>query len=169
MSLLPAGLWHEREPREKALLVGLFLFLIIAAFYSLVYQPLQSRYAQARLDYQQSAKDYRWLHSQITIIAGLKSSARGADLAMGGLSKLRAEIDQSIKKYKLNADIAILDEEEGSKLIEIKFDDAEGRTVLKWLEENIQSGHLLHAFDLSHKGNGSVSAAAYFELKQADN
>ena len=167
MSLLPPGLWSEREPREKVLLVGLFIFLLVAVFYSLVYKPLQSEYMQARENYQQSDKDYRWLRGQIATIAGLKSTARGADLMMGGISKLRAELDQSLKKHKLSASVEIIDEEEGFKLIEIKIDNAEGRQVLKWLEENMQSGHLLHTFDLSHKGSGTVSAVAYFELKQS--
>ena len=169
MSLLPAGLWSEREPREKVLLIGLFLFLIAAVFYALVYQPLHSQYTQAQMNYEQTDKDYRWLRNQIATIARLKSAARGADLMMGGVSNLRAEIDKSLQKHKLDADVEIIDEEEGGKLIEIKFDDVDGPKVLKWLEENIQSGHLLHTFDLSHKGNGNVSADVYFELKQAKN
>ena len=169
MSLLPAGLWNEREPREKVLLVALLIFMISAVFYMMVYQPLQSQHTQAQLHYQQSDKDYRWLRSQIATIAGLKSAARGADLVMGGISKLRTEIDQSLKKHKLKADILLINEEEGGKLIEIKLDDVGGREVLKWLEESMQSGHLLHAFDLNHKGSGKVSAIAYFELKQSNN
>lgn len=169
MSLLPAGLWNEREPREKILLIVLLLFLIGTAFYVLAYQPLQSQYTQARLNYRQADSDYRWLRSQATTIARLKSNARGADLAMEGISKLRTEINQTLQKHKLNADVAILDEEEGSKLIEIKLSDADGSGVLKWLEENMQNGHLLHAFDLNHQGNGKVSAVAYFELKQTKN
>ena len=169
MSLLPADLWNEREPREKALLVGLLVFLIGTVFYILVYQPISSQYQQAQLGYQQSARDYRWLNSQIATIAELKSNARGADLVMGELDTLHAEIKQSIETHELIADVEILDEEEGGKLIEIKFDDADGRKVMKWLEENMQSGHLLHAFDLSHKGSSKISATAYFELTQAHN
>ena len=169
MSLLPGGLWNEREPREKVLLVALFIFVICAVFYTMVYQPLQNQYAQAQTQYQQADKDYRWLRSQIATIAGLKKNARGADLAMGGIGKLRAEIDQSLQKHKLKANVALIDEEEGGKLIEIKLDDAGGREVLKWLEESIQNGQLLHTFDLSHKGGGKVSAVAYFELKQSNN
>ncbi|MXX98920.1 MAG: type II secretion system protein M [Gammaproteobacteria bacterium] len=168
MQLLPAELWNEREPREKALLVALLIFMVTVVFYMLVYQPLHSQYAQAQIHYQQSAKDYRWLRDQITTIAALKSTARGADLVMEGISKLRAEIDQSLKKHRLTADVTIMDEEEGGKFIEIKFGDAGGREVLKWLEENMQSGHLLHAFELNHKGSGNVSAVAYFELKPSN-
>ena len=166
MSLLPPALWNEREPRERVLLAGLFLFLVGIAFYMSVYQPLQSQYQQARLHYQQSAKDYRWLRSQIETIAGLKSNVRGADLVMGKLSELRTDIDQSIQKHELAAEVTIIDEENGGKLAAIKFNDAEGRKVMKWLEENMQNGHLLHAFDLSHKENGNVSATVYFELTQ---
>ncbi len=169
MSLLPAGLWNEREPREKVLLIALLIFVISAVFYTMVYQPLQSQYAQAQIQYRQAEKDYRWVRSQIATIAGLKVTARGADLAMGGIGGLRTEIDQSLQKYKLKADVALVDEEEGSKLIEIKLDDAGGRDVLRWLEESMQSGHLLHTFDLDHKGDGKVSAVAYFELTQSDN
>ena len=169
MSLLPGGLWNEREPREKVLLVALFIFVICAVFYTMVYQPLQNQYAQAQIQYQQADKDYRWLRSQIATIAGLKSTARGADLAIGGIGRLRAEIDQSLQRHKLKADVALIDEEEGGKLIEIKLDDAGGREVLKWLEESMQNGHLLHTFDLDHKGSGKVSAVAYFELKQSNN
>ena len=169
MSLLPTKLWDEREPREKVLLGGLLVFLIFVIFYLLVYQPIQNQYAQAHIDYQQSNKDYRWLHGQIATIANLKRTARGADLAMEGIGKLRTEIDQSLKKYKLTANVAILDEEEGGKLIEIKIDNANGREVLKWLEQNMQRGHLLHTFDLNHKGNGRVSTVAYFELKRNKN
>ena len=166
MSLLPMELWNDREPREKVLLVALFLFLIGVVFYMLVYQPLYNQYQQAQMDYRQSTDDYRLVRSQIATIAELKRNALGADLVMGGLDKLRTEIDQSIKKHKLTAEVAILDEEEGGKLVEIKFNDAEGRKVMKWLEENIRSGHLLHAFDLSHQGSGNVSATAYFTLTQ---
>ena len=169
MSLLPVGLWNEREPREKVLLIVLLIFVIAAGFYAMVYQPLQNQYAQAQIQYQQADKDYRWLRSQIATIAELKNAARGADLAMAGIGKLRAEIDQSLQKHKLRADVALIDEEEGGKLIEIKLKDAGGRKVLKWLEESMQNGHLLHTFDLNHKGNGKVSAVAYFALKQSNN
>ena len=169
MPLLPTRLWSEREPREKILLGGLLIFLVTTIFYLLVYQPIQDRYTQAHINYQQSNKDYRWLHGQIATIANLKRTARGADLAMEGIGKLRTEIDQSLKKYKLTANIAILDKEEDGKLIEIKIDSANGREVLKWLEQNMQRGHLLHALNLNHKGNGRVSTVAYFELKRNKN
>ena len=169
MSLLPAGLWSEREPREKVLLIILFTFVVSSVFYTMVYQPLQDQYAQAQTQYRQADKDYRWLRSQIATIAGLKSTARGADLAMGGVGRVRTQIDQSLQKHKLKADVALIDEEEGSKLIEIKLADAGGREVLKWLEESMQNGHLLRTFDLNHKGGGKVSAVVYFELKQSNN
>ena len=169
MSLLPTELWNEREPREKVLLFALLIFVVCAVFYTMVYQPLQNQHAQAQTQYREADKDYRWLRSQIATIAGLKKTARGADLAMGGIGRLRAEIDQSLQKHRLKANVALIDEEEGGKLIEIKLDDAGGREVLKWLEESMQNGHLLHTFDLDHKGSGKVSAVAYFELKQSNN
>ena len=169
MSLLPAGLWNEREPREKVLLIALLIFAISVGFYTLVYQPLQSQYTQAQTQYRQADKDYLWLRGQIATIAGLKNTARGADLAMGGIGRLRTDVDQSLQKHKLKADVALVDEEEGGKLIEIKLNDVGGREVLKWLEESMQNGYLLHTFDLSHKGNGKVSAVAYFELRQSNN
>jgi len=144
----------------------LLIFLLAAAFYVGVYQPLQSQYAEAQQNYQQADEDYRWLRTQIETIAKLRDTARGADLMTGGIGKLRTALDQSLKKYKLSAAVEIIDEEEGRRLIEIKVDNANGRTVLRWLEESIKSGHLLHAFELDHKGGGSVSALAYFEIKQ---
>ena len=164
MPSLPIALWEDLAPREKLLLIALSIFLVLTAFYLFFYQPLRAQQMIALERYNKEMSDYQWLRSKTDEIIRLKNQARGIDVMVSGIARVRTEIENSLKQYNLNANVELQDEEEGNQLIVIKFDNQSGAKIMQWLATNTQSGYLLRTLDLSSDTDGTVSATAYFEL-----
>ena len=164
MPSLATALWEERAPREKLLLIALSIFLVLTVFYLFFYQPLRAQQTIALERYNKEIGDYQWLRSKTDEIIRLKNQARGIDVMVSGIARVRTEIENSLKQYDLNANVELQDEEEGNQLIVIKFDNQSGSKVMQWLAVNTQSGYLLRTLDLNSSADGTVSATVYFDL-----
>lgn len=158
-----ADAWAQRSAHERALLVGVAVFALVFAVHSLFYRPLLAHYESALERFATAEDDHLWLQARAQTIIGLQSSVRGARLAGTGSGKLREILAQSLDKDGLQAELGVVDQEEGTKQIEVRFAPAAGKDVMRWIERRVDDGHLLQRLRIEAAAQGRVSATAYFE------
>ena len=158
-----ADAWAQRSGRERALLAGVAVFALAFAVHSLFYRPLLAHHEGALERFAAAEDDHLWLQTRARTIIGLQSSVRGARLAGTGSGKLREILAESLEKDGLQAEIGVVDQEEGTKQIEVRFAPAAGKDVMRWVERRVGDGHLLQRLRIEAAAKGRVSATAYFE------
>jgi len=57
-------MWTQLAEREKRLVIGLVIFLMMVAFYALVWSPISSQYTQQKEDLQKAEAEWLWLVEQ---------------------------------------------------------------------------------------------------------
>ena len=166
-----ADAWAQRSGRERALLVGVAVFALAFALHSLLYRPFLAHHEGALERFAAAEDDHLWLQARARTITGLQASVRGARLAGTGSGRLREILAESLKEYGLQAELGVVDQEEGTKQIEVRFAPAAGKDVMRWIERRVDDGHLLQRLRIEAAAQGGpqggpegrVSATAYFE------
>ncbi len=156
-------LWEQRTRREQAMIAGLLAAVVLFLGHLLLYQPLRAHHDDALKRFTAAEHDHLWLQQRAQKITGMQSSMRGARLAGIAPGKLRDIFTDSLKKNGLQAKLDVVDQEEGTKQIKISFSSVGGKTVMRWVEERVNDGHLLQRLHLETADQGRVSATAWFE------
>ena len=158
-----ADVWAQRSGRERAMIVAVSVLAAGFALHSLFYHPLSERHERALERFAAAEDDYLWLQSRARTIVGLQSSVRGARLAGAASGELREILADSLEQDGLQVKLGVVDQEEGTKQIEIQFSPAAGKDIMRWIVRRVDDGHLLQRLRIEAKGKGQVSATAYFE------
>ena len=158
-----ADAWAQRSGRERALVVGVLIFAVAFAAHSLLYRPLVERHDRALERFATAEDDHLWLQARARTIIGLQSSVRGARLAGAASGRLREILAESLEQDGLQARLGVVDQEEGTRQIEVHFPAVAGKDLMRWIERRVGDGHLLQRLRIETEGQGRVSATAYFE------
>jgi len=158
-----ANLWEQRTMRERVMIAGLLTAVAVFLIHLLLYQPLRARHDEAMQRFAAAERDHLWLQKRAQKITGMQASMRGARLAGIPPGKLRDILADSLKKNGLKAKLGVIDQEEGTKQIEVSFPPADGKTVMRWIEGRVNDGHLLQRLHIETADKGQVSAKAWFE------
>jgi general secretion pathway protein M len=147
--------WNARLPRERQVLAVGAAAVVLALFYSIVWQPVHQARARAESD----LRDTRTFANRLESIAVEVERARGSGAAAEtrNLSLLSA-VGQAAQRPELGGKAPSRIEPEGEKEVKIWFDDVAFDALLAWLQQlQSQYGIVVSAAELERKGEGVVT------------
>ncbi len=159
MSLQNNPMWTQLADREKRLVIGLVIFLVIMAFYSLVWSPIQSQHAQQKAALQKAETEWLWLVEQAPKVV---RSTSGKTLAIHSKTALMDTLQKSLRQQNL------LQFTEGLKLtnrgIKIRFEEVDAPRLFRWVGALEQQGLTAKSMKLTPISDGLTQAELLYEV-----
>lgn len=145
------------ESRERSLLIGGAVVLLLLVLYAAVWEPFANSYQALRTGVEEQQKTLAWMQQAAARVQILRRSSPGAGRGLGGRSLL-AVIDQSARSSGLGESIKRLepDGRSGAKLwLEaVSFDD-----MILWLGKLTRASQVqTSVITIEPRGNGRVDA-----------
>ncbi len=159
MSLQNNPMWTQLAEREKRLVIGLVIFLVIMAFYSLVWSPIHSQYSQQKSALQKAETEWLWLVEQAPKVI---QSPRGTQLAAHSKTALMDSLQKSLRQQNL------LQFTEGLKLtnrgIKVRFEEVDAPRLFRWIGVLEQQGLTAKSMKLTPISDGLTQAELLYEV-----
>ncbi len=159
MSLQNNPMWTQLAEREKRLVIGLIIFLVIMAFYSLVWSPIHSQYSQQKSALQKAETEWLWLVEQAPKVI---QSPRGTQLAAHSKTALMDSLQKSLRQQNL------LQFTEGLKLtnrgIKVRFEEVDAPRLFRWIGVLEQQGLTAKSMKLTPISDGLTQAELLYEV-----
>ncbi len=159
MSLQNNPMWTQLAEREKRLVIGLAVFLVIMAFYSLIWSPIHSQYLQQKAALQKAETEWLWLVEQAPKVI---QSPRGTQLAAHSKTALMDSLQKSLRQQNL------LQFTEGLKLtnrgIKVRFEEVDAPRLFRWIGLLEQQGLTAKSMKLTPISDGLTQADLLYEV-----
>lgn len=132
--------WLNLDAREKRLVKGLAVFLVLAVMYAFVWSPIQSNKQQAQLQLANAKQEWQWLQQQIPAVEAMQSGNRNTYNAnsVNSANALMALLQRSLREQNLFKDIKTL--QGTDKGVKVAFDKVNATRMFRWLGFIEQSG-----------------------------
>jgi general secretion pathway protein M len=145
------------EPRERLLVAGGALVLVLLLLYVLIVEPLTSRYASLREGVAEQRKTLVWMQQAAREVQTLKRSAPGAARGLGGRSLL-AVADQSARTAGLGDAIKRI-EPDGGKGVKVWLEGVAFDAMILWLGKLTKTYQIQTSLiTIEPQGSGRVHA-----------
>jgi len=159
MSLQNNPMWTQLAEREKRLVIGLVIFLVIMVFYSLVWSPIHSQYTQQKSALQKAETEWLWLVEQAPKVV---RSTRGNTLAVHSKTALMDSLQHSLRQQNL------LQFTEGLQLtnrgVKVRFEEVDAPRLFRWMGLLEQQGLTAKSMKLTPISVGLTQAELLFEV-----
>ncbi len=159
MSLQNNPMWTQLAEREKRWVIGLAVFLVIMAFYSLVWSPIHSQYLQQKAALQKAETEWVWLVEQAPKVV---RSPRGTSLAVHSKTALMNTLQKSLRQQNL------LQFTEGLKLtnqgVRVQFNEVDAPRLFRWIALLEQQGLAAKSMSLTPISEGVTQAELLYEV-----
>ncbi|VAW45530.1 hypothetical protein MNBD_GAMMA04-735 [hydrothermal vent metagenome] len=159
MSLQNNPMWTQLAEREKRLVIGLVIFLIVMAFYALVWSPINSQYTQQKADLQKAETEWLWLVEQAPKIV---RSTGDNDLTIHSKTDLMDALQKSLRQQNL------LQFTEGLKPtnrgIKVRFEEVDAPRLFRWVGALEQQGLTAKTVKLTPILEGLIQAEFQYEV-----
>lgn len=145
-------------PRERRILVGGAVALVLLLFYLVVWQPLHTGVAQMRSSVAEQRDTLRWMREAAAEVKSLATSGGQGGAGLGGRSLL-AVVDQSARSSNLGPALKRV-EPEGQDSVRVRLEGASFDAMVGWLS-GLARGSQVFATSLSIEradANGQVDA-----------
>ncbi len=151
--------WMQLKPRERLLLAGGGVFVLLLMIYSLLWEPFAGKPEQLRQQLKAARADVVWLQGAVQEVRQLQRGAGGGQ--RGG--SLLGIIDQSAKRAQLGANMKRV-EPDGSNRVRVWLEKAAFDDIAGWLEQlKKQHGLVIEQAVVDRDANeGRVSARLVF-------
>lgn len=153
--------WNTRESREQKLLLFAAAFAAAAVLYATVY-PVFLRYADANDKLRTADEDYRWLERQVSVLSSIRSQAGGVLPVNLPAREIKEKVERDLEKKKIKG-AAVVEDVDGVERIKVVVEGARGGDIMRWLEELINGGYAVSAFELKNTG-GRLTGAVVIEV-----
>ncbi len=119
------------EPRERLLVAGGAILMVLLLLYSIIWAPLANKYYGLKDSVQDQRQTLAWMQQAAGQISALQGSATGGSRGLGGRSLL-AVVDQSARTAGLGTAIKRI-EPDGSKGVKVWLEGAAFDQMVIWL------------------------------------
>lgn len=161
MSLQNNPMWTQLAEREKQLVIGLVIFLVIMAFYALVWAPIHNQYTQQKAALQKAETEWLWLVEQAPKVMG---SSQTNYLASNSKTTLMDSLQKSLRQQNL------LQFTEGLKLtnrgVKVHFEEVDAPRLFRWINALEQQGLTAKSMKLTPLEEGVTQAELLYEIAQ---
>ena len=145
------------EPRERNLVGGGAVVLVLLLLYLMIWDPIASGYAELSDSVQQQQETLVWMQQAAVQIKALQRSSGGSASGLGGRSLL-AVVDQSARSGGLENAIKRI-EPDGSKGVKVWLEGAAFDPMILWLGKLVKSFRIEPSMiTLEPIGDGRVNA-----------
>lgn len=145
------------EPRERILVAGGAVVLVLLMLYLLILEPVSSGYTALREGVAQQKKTLVWMQQAAQQVQALKRSAPGAARGLGGRSLL-AVVDQSARSAGLGDSIKRI-EPDGAKGVKVWLEGVVFDSMILWLGNLTRTYQIeTSLITIEPQGNGRVHA-----------
>lgn len=152
-------MWTQLAQREKRLVIGLVIFLVIMVFYSLVWSPIQSQYTQQKSALKKAETEWLWLVEQAPKV---ERSTRSNSLAVHSKTALMDSLQHSLRQQNL------LQFTEGLKLtnrgVKVSFEEVDAPRLFRWVGVLEQQGLTAISMKLTPLSDGLTQAELLYEV-----
>ncbi len=159
MSLKNNPMWTQLSDHEKRLMIGLAIFLVIMAFYSLVWSPIQNQYTQQKSALQKAETEWLWLVEQAPKAIG---STESHHLIIRSKTDLIDALQKSLRQQNL------LQFTEGLKPtnrgIKVRFEEVDAPRLFRWISALEQQGLIAKNVKLTPITEGLIQAELQYEV-----
>lgn len=145
-------------PRERRIMVGGAVVLVLLLFYLIIWQPLHTGVAQMRTSVAEQRDTLRWMREAAAEVKSLATSGGQGSAGLGGRSLL-AVVDQSARSSNLGPALKRV-EPEGQNSVRVRLEGASFDAMVGWLSGLARSSQVF-ATSLSIEradANGQVDA-----------
>ncbi len=153
--------WTQLAEREKRLVMGLGLFLVVVALYSLIWSPVQTAFKQQTLALQKAEKEWLWLVEQAPNVP--RGSVNNA-LNVHSKTALMDALQKSLRQQRL------LQFTEGLNLtnrgVAVSFEKVDAPRLFRWIGGLEQKGLMANSMKLTPLSAGLVQADIMYEVSQ---
>lgn len=154
--------WAGLVLREKRMLMALVVFLVIASFYSLIWQPIQTGQTQQQAALSKAQANWQWLNEQAPkVMAQPKQSSA---FSVNSKTELMDVLQKSLSQQNL------LQSAEGLNLnrkgVTVSFTEVNAPRLFRWLSKLEQKGLNASKMDLTPIKAGFTEAEIEFEVSQ---
>jgi general secretion pathway protein M len=118
-------------PRERRILAGGAVALVLLLFYLVIWQPLHSGVAQMRTSVAEQRDTLRWMREAAAEVKSLATSGAQGGAGLGGRSLL-AVVDQSARSSNLGPALKRV-EPEGQNSVRVRVEGASFDAMVGWL------------------------------------
>ena len=124
--------WDNLQPRERAILGGSGLILILLGLYLGIWEPLAERHEQLQTNVAAKRGELEWMRAKAAEAIRLRevgASARAGD----GRRSLLAIVDSSIERARLKGELQRM-EPDGGDAVKLWFNAARFDELMRWLD-----------------------------------
>lgn len=118
--------WASLQPRERLMVGGLGVFLILTALYGFLLDPLWSNAAEYKERARSAERQLTWMQQAIP---NLPATPQRRPVAQSGQS-LNVIVDQTRNRYAL---VAANTQQVGGGQLRVRMEDARFDDIVKWL------------------------------------
>jgi len=159
MSLKNNPMWAQLSDHEKRLMMGLAIFLVIMAFYALIWSPINSQYTQQKAALQKAETEWLWLAEQAPKVM---PSTSGHSLTIHSKTDLMDALQKTLRQHNL------LQFTEGLKPtnrgIQVRFEEVAAPRLFRWVGELEQQGLTAKSMKLTPISVGTVQVELLYEV-----
>lgn len=156
--------WTRLAEREKRLVIGLVVFLVIMALYSLVWSPIQNKLEQQTLALQKAESEWLWQLEQAPKAVKLATSSKQSTLNIHSKTALMDALQHSLRQQRL------LQEAEGltltNKGVTVYFEEVDAPRLFRWIAALEQKGLGAISMKLLPINEGITQAEITYEVAQ---
>lgn len=120
--------WRGLQPRERTLVGGGAIVLLVMLFYLLLWAPLHRELARLRTDVPKAAEQLSWMRAQAGRVNQLRATAP-TQLKGGGLLSF---VEQSATTFNLKQNIKRV-EPDGNNAVRLVVDGVSFNNLVSWL------------------------------------
>lgn len=145
------------EPRERLLVSGGAVVLVLLLLYTVIWEPVVSSYRNLQEDVAEQTQTLAWMQQAAAQIKVLQRSGTGSARGLGGRS-LMAVVDQSARAGGLGDSIKRI-EPDGSKGVKMWLEGVAFDPMILWLGKLTRTYQIeTSLITIEPQGNGRVNA-----------
>ncbi|BBP42675.1 type II secretion system protein GspM [Thiosulfativibrio zosterae] len=154
------GWLQQRTPREKQLLSGLLVILVVAILYGLIWAPIQTNHQKAQAKMAVAEEKWQWLKAQIPTWE--QQGKASPSLKLSSQSALMQYVQTQLKQQNLFQAMDKMTPQQ--KQIDISFKSVNAPRFFRWLSQMEQQGLSAKTLQVDLQAPGLVDAKVSFEV-----
>ncbi|MDG6777325.1 type II secretion system protein GspM [Thiomicrorhabdus sp. zzn3] len=154
--------WSQLAERERKMVLGLAVFLLVTLFYVLVWQPLHERAHSAQQSVQRAQGEWQWLREEV--IKHPRQHSSGAVLQFETQSQLMATIQRTLRDENLQGFMESITP--SKRAIRVSFKSVPAPRLFRWLSGMEKRGLISQQLQIVPVGTGMVEVMVSFEAQQ---
>lgn len=159
--LTQSAFWQSLAERERRLLTGLAIFLLLVMIYLLGWKPYQAAIDLQQAKLAQAKVEWQWLQSQVNTVQQLKTQPTKAMIHHP--NQLLQTIEATLKQQNL---LSVVDALQANNTgVVVRFASVNAPRLLRWLVLMEQQGVFAVQVDLQPLSPGLTKAELRFEVR----